>query len=115
MQIESLSFDNVRHRPLEWIWRASESFAAFRGDGWMVEPCRSCPRKSIDFGGCRCQAFKITGDARSADPVCEKSPARAIVDGVLASVPSTGEEPEYKYRVMTRARAARLPRTAVSG
>jgi pyrroloquinoline quinone biosynthesis protein E len=115
MQIESLSFDNVRHHPLEWIWRASESFAAFRGDGWMVEPCRSCPRKSIDFGGCRCQAFKITGDARSADPVCEKSPARAIVDGVLASVPSTGEEPEYKYRVMTRARAARLPRTAVSG
>jgi PqqA peptide cyclase len=108
MQIESLSFDNVRDHPLEWIWRDSEAFSAFRGDDWMLEPCRSCPRKSIDFGGCRCQAFKITGDARNADPVCQKSPARAIVDEALASGDAASHEPDYRYRVMSRATGAAL-------
>ena len=60
-QITTLSFDNVRDQSLEWIWQESPAFQAFRGDEWMREPCRSCPRKTVDFGGCRCQAFALTG------------------------------------------------------
>lgn len=85
-QIESLAFDNVRDHPLEWIWGRSPAFVAFRGDDWMREPCRTCARRTIDFGGCRCQAFQITGDARNADPVCTKSPSRALIDAALAGV-----------------------------
>jgi pyrroloquinoline quinone biosynthesis protein E len=112
-QITSLSFDNVRERSLDSIWRSSPAFSAFRGEAWMVEPCRSCPRKSIDFGGCRCQAFQITGDGRNADPVCHKSPARATIDDVLASAASTDDQRAYIYRTMPRTSSARLPqRTA---
>jgi pyrroloquinoline quinone biosynthesis protein E len=109
-QIESLSFDSARDRSLEWIWRESPAFAAFRGEQWMLEPCRSCDRRTIDFGGCRCQAFQFTGDARNADPVCTKSPDRAQIDAVLAAVsagpPLGGMGPadppgpaRYTYRV----------------
>ncbi len=63
-QISHLQFVNVREHALDWIWRESPIFNAFRGDSWMKEPCRSCPRKALDFGGCRCQAFALTGDAR---------------------------------------------------
>src|SRR5229473_2677587 len=62
-RITALTFENVREHPLDWIWEHSESFNRFRGDAWMPEPCRSCARKTLDFGGCRCQAFLITGDA----------------------------------------------------
>jgi PqqA peptide cyclase len=68
--ITSLTFDNVRQRPLAEIWQSSEAFRAFRGTDWMPEPCRSCDRKEIDWGGCRCQAFALTGDAARADPAC---------------------------------------------
>jgi pyrroloquinoline quinone biosynthesis protein E len=68
--ITSLSFDNVRQRSLGDIWRNSQAFEAFRGTDWMPEPCRSCDRKEIDWGGCRCQAFAITGDAARTDPAC---------------------------------------------
>jgi pyrroloquinoline quinone biosynthesis protein E len=111
-QITSLSFDSVRDRPLEWIWRSSPAFSAFRGEAWMLEPCRSCPRKSIDFGGCRCQAFQITGDGRNADPVCQKSPARVTIDEVLASTAHAEDQPAYRYRMMPRSSSARLPRRA---
>jgi pyrroloquinoline quinone biosynthesis protein E len=101
-QIESLAFDSVRDHSLEWIWRQSSAFNAFRGDEWMQEPCRSCPRRGVDFGGCRCQAFQVTGDARNADPVCTKSPARGSIDAVLPDrVPETSPEtPVYVYRTM---------------
>ncbi len=59
--LPGLSFENVRERPLEWIWQESESFRKFRGEEWMPEPCRSCDRRAEDFGGCRCQAFLLTG------------------------------------------------------
>ena len=72
--IPGLSFENVRQRSLDWIWRSSDSFNRFRGTGWMREPCRSCARRDEDFGGCRCQAFLLTGDAVNADPVCILSP-----------------------------------------
>lgn len=79
-----LEFPNVRDETLRSIWYESDAFNAFRGDDWMQEPCRSCPEKARDFGGCRCQAFALTGDPRNADPVCDKSPHRAIVDDAVA-------------------------------
>ncbi|GEC17057.1 pyrroloquinoline quinone biosynthesis protein PqqE [Nitrobacter winogradskyi] len=78
--IKHLAFDNVRARPLGEIWYNGGAFNAFRGDGWMPEPCRSCERKDIDFGGCRCQAMALAGDASATDPVCRKSPHRKAVD-----------------------------------
>jgi pyrroloquinoline quinone biosynthesis protein E len=81
--IPDLRFENVRARSLDWIWRRSESFNRFRGTEWMPEPCRSCPQKEIDFGGCRCQAALLTGNAGNTDPVCTLSPNRARVDAAL--------------------------------
>ena len=84
--IPDLRFENVRTRDLDWIWRESESFNRFRGTEWMPEPCRSCPQKEIDFGGCRCQAALLTGKAANIDPVCEFSPKRGSVDAALREV-----------------------------
>jgi pyrroloquinoline quinone biosynthesis protein E len=81
--IPDLRFENVRESALDWIWRESESFNRFRGTEWMPEPCRSCPQKEIDFGGCRCQAALLTGNAANTDPVCTLSSNRASVDAVL--------------------------------
>jgi pyrroloquinoline quinone biosynthesis protein E len=78
--LPGLSFENVRERSLEWIWQESESFCRFRGEQWMLEPCRSCDRRAEDFGGCRCQAFLLTGDAKATDPVCSLAPAHALVE-----------------------------------
>lgn len=72
--IPGLAFDNVRDRPLDAIWRYSEPFGRFRGKSWMREPCRTCPRAETDFGGCRCQAMLLTGDASNTDPACSLSP-----------------------------------------
>jgi len=84
--IPGLQFDNVRERSLEWIWMESSTFQRFRGEEWMQEPCRSCERRTEDFGGCRCQAFLITGDAEATDPVCSLAPKRQLIENVLASV-----------------------------
>jgi pyrroloquinoline quinone biosynthesis protein E len=92
--IATLEFVNVRDHSLDWIWRESPIFNAFRGDAWMKEPCRSCPRKAIDFGGCRCQAFALTGDAANTDPVCMLAPQRAMIDAALAEAGPL----EYIYR-----------------
>jgi len=72
--IPGLEFPNVRDLGLKSIWYESAAFNAFRGFGWMKEPCRSCPERFKDFGGCRCQAFLVGGDAAEADPVCDLSP-----------------------------------------
>lgn len=74
--IPSLSFDNVRDRSLGDIWYKGDAFNAYRGDDWMPDLCRSCERKTIDFGGCRCQAMALAGDANATDPVCIRSPLR---------------------------------------
>lgn len=95
--IASLSFPTVRERSLEWIWRESPGFQAYRGDAWMKEPCRTCPRKTVDFGGCRCQAFALTGDAANPDPVCTLTPFRRIIDEALAE---PAETIEYEYRTL---------------
>ena len=96
-QITTLHFDNIREHSLGWIWEQSPAFQAFRGDEWMAEPCRSCSRKTIDFGGCRCQAFALTGDARNADPVCTLTPLRTIIDAAVREATAT---PDYKYRYL---------------
>jgi pyrroloquinoline quinone biosynthesis protein E len=72
--LKGIDFPNVRDGDLRWIWHESPGFRHFRGDDWMKEPCRSCDEKHKDFGGCRCQAFMLTGDAANADPACSKSP-----------------------------------------
>jgi pyrroloquinoline quinone biosynthesis protein E len=76
-EIPGLRFENVRQRSLSWIWTESAAFNRFRGTAWMPEPCRSCDRREIDFGGCRCQAALLTGDAANTDPACALSPFRA--------------------------------------
>jgi PqqA peptide cyclase len=79
-QLPGLSFPNVREVELSWIWNESPGFNAYRGDTWMKEPCRTCPEKSKDFGGCRCQAYLLTGDATNADPACELSPQHHLIE-----------------------------------
>jgi PqqA peptide cyclase len=90
--ITTLRFDSVREHTLRDIWSSSAAFSAYRGTGWMPEPCRSCDRKEIDWGGCRCQAFLLTGDAGVTDPACELSRDHALVeawrDGVAEAPPT---------------------------
>ena len=97
--IPDLRFENIRARALDWVWRESESFTRFRGTDWMPEPCRSCPQREIDFGGCRCQAALLTGNAATTDPVCEFSPNRASVDAILRDINSSNAMCEWRYRV----------------
>jgi len=82
--LPGLEFPSVRDRNLRWIWRESPGFNRYRGDEWMREPCRSCPEKGRDFGGCRCQAYLVTGEATNADPVCDKSPHHHLITQVTA-------------------------------
>jgi pyrroloquinoline quinone biosynthesis protein E len=101
--IPDLRFENIRTRDLDWIWQESESFNRFRGTEWMPEPCRSCPQKEIDFGGCRCQAALLTSNAANTDPVCEFSPNRPHVDAVLRDLNSAnGHAPDWVYRFNPR-------------
>lgn len=96
--IPHLSFENVRDTPLREIWYNSSAFNAYRGTSWMPEPCNSCERKEIDFGGCRCQALAIAGDATATDPVCSKSPMHDRVVALLAE--EADPEGDFNYRVM---------------
>ena len=103
-RITTLTFENVREHPLDWIWEHSDAFQRFRGDAWMPEPCRSCPRKSQDFGGCRCQAFLVAGDAGLTDPVCSLSPHRHLIDVAVAEVERAAEAAEWTYRAAPASR-----------
>ncbi len=94
--IEQLRFESVKNRPLTEIWLDSPGLNAFRGYDWMQEPCRSCPRKEEDFGGCRCQAFLLTGDAAATDPVCKLSPRHEVV--VQAAAQPIEDQPSLIYR-----------------
>ena len=98
--ISSLRIENVRESSLHDIWHSSSSFNAFRGFDWMQDPCRSCPRKEVDFGGCRCQAFQLTGDAAATDPVCSLSPSRSTVDTILATEMAPADVPAMAMRKM---------------
>ena len=83
--LPGLTFPNVRTESVKSIWYDSEGFNHFRGSGWMKEPCLSCPEKTRDFGGCRCQAYLLTGDAANADPVCDLSPHHHLVTEAVAA------------------------------
>jgi pyrroloquinoline quinone biosynthesis protein E len=84
--IPGLSFENVKDRGLREIWEQSAAFQKFRGEDWMQEPCKTCDRREQDFGGCRCQALLLAGDAAATDPVCSLAPLRPKVDAILAAV-----------------------------
>ncbi len=99
--LPGLEFANVRDHALSWIWQESEGFRKYRGEDWMQEPCRTCEHRSQDFGGCRCQAFVVAGNASAADPVCHLSPERALVDTLLRQVGNNNPElvPLWTYRI----------------
>ncbi|AUH65069.1 pyrroloquinoline quinone biosynthesis protein PqqE [Paracoccus zhejiangensis] len=99
--IKGMAFETVRERSLAEIWSLSDSFNAFRGTAWMPEPCQTCERKTVDFGGCRCQAMALAGDARATDPVCSKSP---LHEQVVARAEADAASPTEAliYRRMTK-------------
>jgi pyrroloquinoline quinone biosynthesis protein E len=92
--LPGLTFPNVATDSVRSIWQDSAAFNHFRGTDWMKEPCRSCPEKTRDFGGCRCQAYLLTGDAANADPVCDLSPHHHLVQEAVAAAsrPISGNE-----------------------
>ena len=96
-----LTFESVRVRALAAIWRDNPGLQAFRGQAWMADPCRSCDRRGVDFGGCRCQAFALTGEARATDPACELSPFHALVRNERARAERVESEPRFLYRGRT--------------
>ena len=105
--IPNLRFDSVKERSLGDIWAASDAFERFRGTAWMPEPCRSCDRREIDFGGCRCQAMALTGDAGATDPACALSPHHAQLLAMAEAESAAAEPAAFVYR-----RYAKTPREA---
>jgi pyrroloquinoline quinone biosynthesis protein E len=101
MAITSLSFESARDKPLAWIWEESPAMNAYRGDAWMKEPCKTCDRRAKDFGGCRCQAFLLTGDASRTDPACRLSPDHSVIDRARAAPREEALDPR---RILVRAR-----------
>jgi PqqA peptide cyclase len=102
--LPGIKFENVQAQPLRQIWEESDAFQKFRGEDWMPEPCRSCDRRTQDFGGCRCQALLLVGDPAATDPVCSLSPQRNEVDAILSQVNSTppvppSTKPDWLYRI----------------
>ena len=90
--IPHLHFTSVRHKPLRDIWYDNEAFNAYRGTEWLPQPCQSCDRKKIDYGGCRCQALALAGDASATDPVCRKAPEHKVVLDLLSKLPSEPDD-----------------------
>jgi len=88
--IPGLTFENVKNHSLREIWEVSGAFQKFRGEAWMQEPCKTCDRRALDFGGCRCQAFLLAGDAAATDPVCSLTPQRSKVDAILNEINFAG-------------------------
>jgi pyrroloquinoline quinone biosynthesis protein E len=96
--ITGLEFESVRsNHSIAWIWQNSEAFNRYRGTGWMPEPCKSCEFKEVDFGGCRCQAFALTGDAGNTDPACTLSPHHDRIFKVAAEE-AAGNHNRFIYR-----------------
>ena len=92
-----MKFEKIGERPLIDIWRQSEAFNRFRGTEWMPEPCQSCERREIDWGGCRCQALALTGDAANTDPVRDKSRDHQRIFDLAAAEAEDGAD-EFEYR-----------------
>ncbi|HXC89059.1 MAG TPA: pyrroloquinoline quinone biosynthesis protein PqqE [Stellaceae bacterium] len=102
--LPGLRFPNVLEASLAWIWQADPAFERFRGTAWMPEPCRSCERREIDWGGCRCQAFALTGDAARTDPACALAPDHGLL--ALARGEAAEAARDFFYRGFTVAPAA---------
>jgi len=98
--LTGLAFPSVRTASLSAIWRDDPSFARFRGTDWMPEPCRSCDQREIDWGGCRCQALALTGDAGATDPACALSPHHGLLADAIAAADAAAEgpPPDLVYR-----------------
>jgi pyrroloquinoline quinone biosynthesis protein E len=97
--LPGVGFDNVRERSLDRIWRESPGFNWYRGEAWMPEPCRSCERRSIDFGGCRCQAYHLAHDASATDPACILSPHHGLIEAAREEAERDAGSPvELRYR-----------------
>jgi pyrroloquinoline quinone biosynthesis protein E len=96
--ITGLTFESVRDRPLAAIWVASPAFERFRGEAWMPEPCKSCDRRAVDYGGCRCQAFHLTGDASKTDPACGLAPDHGLVVAALTEAEAGATRPALVLR-----------------
>lgn len=94
--IPDMAFDSVRDHDLAWIWRESAAFNRFRGHDWMQEPCSSCDRKDIDFGGCRCQAMQILGDPNATDPACHLSPHHQDLIDIAETAPDKAVDMVYR-------------------
>ncbi|HKX06499.1 MAG TPA: pyrroloquinoline quinone biosynthesis protein PqqE [Methylomirabilota bacterium] len=95
--LPGLAFDRVQERSLEEIWHHSDAFNAYRGEAWMPEPCRSCDRRAADFGGCRCQAFHLTGTATATDPVCSLAPDHELIEVARREATAPAASPlEYR-------------------
>jgi PqqA peptide cyclase len=103
---------SVREHSLAWIWERSPLFQRFRGTGWMPDPCRSCDRREIDFGGCRCQAFQLTGDASRTDPVCHLSPDHGLVAAAVQAANSDTRPTRESLIFRPHPNRANLPRRA---
>ena len=100
--LPGLEFPKVSEHSLEHIWYESEGFNRYRGTGWMKEPCKSCPEAEVDLGGCRCQAFMLANDPAAADPVCEKSPHRSVVDNAIAYAQVPDNERVVEHELVFR-------------
>jgi pyrroloquinoline quinone biosynthesis protein E len=93
--IPGLTFDNVKKKPLGTIWENSDAFNRFRGTEWMPEPCKGCERAEVDWGGCRCQALEVTGNAAATDPACALSPEHARMKDLATQAPA---RPGFRFR-----------------
>jgi pyrroloquinoline quinone biosynthesis protein E len=100
--LPGITFPNAREANMKWIWYDSPAFNTYRGDEWMKEPCRSCPEKTKDFGGCRCQAYMLTGDARNADPVCDLSPHHHVITEAIAKAHQAQAKPSTTRPILFR-------------
>ena len=112
--LPGFTFPNVRSDSIRSIWYDSEAFNHFRGTGWMKEPCRSCPEKTRDFGGCRCQAYLLTGDAANADPVCDLSPHHHLVTEAVAAADARGRAANANEGLIFRDHRISIPVVVVS-
>jgi pyrroloquinoline quinone biosynthesis protein E len=101
-EIPGLDIPNVRDHSMREIWYDSKAFNFFRGDEWMQEPCRSCDEKSKDFGGCRCQALMLAGDASKTDPVCSKSPDHGVIEKIIHMAGQTEKKPDPVFPLIFR-------------
>jgi pyrroloquinoline quinone biosynthesis protein E len=106
--LPGLDCPNVKDYSIEQIWTESKAFNFFRGYEWMKEPCSSCDEKEKDFGGCRCQAFLLTGDMYSADPVCSKSPDHHVIDQAIATAKASALSDNEKPLIFRNSKNSRL-------